>query len=65
MEHEEQTKEERLEKMRFKYGVGQRHKGSLPYNIVNQEYTDGKDGEQLRKSEDARDAKKIMRGNRN
>ena len=65
MEHQENTKEERLEKMRKKYQVGQRHKGGLAYNIVNNEYEKNEDGQKLRNSEDTKEAKQVMRGNRN
>ena len=65
MEHQENTKEERIDKMRKKYHLGEQSKGSLAYNIVNNDYETTKEGDRLRKSEDARNAKVVMRGNRN
>ena len=52
MDHQENTKEERLEKMRKKYQMGQKTKGGLAYNILNNEYVPNSDGEKMRRSED-------------
>ena len=52
MDHQENTKEERLEKMRKKYQTGQKTKGGLAYNILNNDYVPTSDGEKIRRSED-------------
>ena len=65
MDHQENTKEDRMEKMRNKYQMGQKTKGGLAYNILNNEYVPTTDGEQMRKSEDTKAARQVMRGNRN
>jgi len=38
MEHEDNTKDEQLDKMRKKYKLGQKGNGSASYNPVNMEY---------------------------
>lgn len=62
MEHQDSTKNERDQKMRQKYKVGQKGNGSAAYNPLNMEYESSPNGVKLKEIEVMRSQRAQMRG---
>ena len=48
MEYQDSTQEQRNEKMRQKYKIGQKGNGSAAYNPVNNDFVNSPQGEKMR-----------------
>lgn len=62
MEHEDTNVENRNERMRHKYKLGQKGNGSAAYNPVNMEYESSPQGQKMKLLEQSRSQRAIIRG---
>ena len=62
MEHQDNTKEERNEKMRQKYLIGQKGNGSGHYNPVSNTYETSPQGVKMKQLEESRSQRQVFRG---
>lgn len=62
MEHQESTLDQRQDKMRQKYKIGQKGNSSAAYNPINMEYQNSPDGEKLKMLDISRSLRAMLRG---
>ena len=63
MEHEDNTKDLRNERMRQKYKIGQKGNGSGHYNPVSNEYETSPQGLKMKRLEESKSQRQVVRGN--
>lgn len=61
MEEEQGREQERIDKMKNKYQIGNANKGGAAYNIINQAYERSAEGTYLRQRDDAATVRKQLR----